>query len=307
MGTGGKMRQLEELNLVDNFLVNSLTSHQIYGEPAARCILECILGRKLGKIKVIPQHFMQGEDTDKHGIRMDVYLDEEDGELFDMEPDNNSGKEDVAALPKRARFYHAKLDAGSLKAGERYRALRNVVVIFITTYDPFELDRMVYTVKSGCIEVPELPYEDGARTIFLYTQGTKGNPPESLRELLHYMEYSSRENAKTENLQRLHEMVTAVKRDGKVGFAYMKSFEIEERIREEGIAEGKAVGLAEGITQGKIHDILDLLNDLGEIPPALKEQITSQRDTETLRSWLKLAAKAESVAEFAKQIGMTSR
>ena len=301
---------MEELNLVDNFLVNSLTSHKVYGEPAARCILECILGRKLGKIKVIPQCIVQGEDTDKHGIRMDVYLDEEDGELFDMEPDNNDGKEDVAALPKRARFYHAKLDAGSLKAGEKYSILRNVVVIFITTYDPFSLERMVYTIKNGCIEVPELPYEDGARTIFLYTQGMKGNPPESLRELLHYMEYSSEENAKTENLQRLHEMVTAVKRDGKVGLAYMKSFEIEERIMEKGIAEGKAIGLAEGmekgiekgVIQGKINDILDFLNDLGEIPSALKEQITSQRDEETLRAWLKLAAKAESVAEFTKQI-----
>lgn len=74
MRTGGKrMRKLEELNLVDDFLVNSLTSHQVYGEPAARCILECILGRKIGKIKVIPQHFMQGEDTDSHGIRMDIY------------------------------------------------------------------------------------------------------------------------------------------------------------------------------------------------------------------------------------------
>lgn len=279
---------------MDNFLVNSLTSHKVYGEPAVRCILECILGRKLGKIKVIPQCIVQGEDTDKHGIRMDVYLDEEDGELFDMEPDNNDGKEDVAALPKRARFYHAKLDAGSLKAGERYRVLRNVIVIFITTYDPFSLDRMVYTIKNGCIEVPELPYEDGARTIFLYTQGTKGNPPESLRELLHYMEYSSKENAKTENLQRLHEMVTAVKRDGKVGLAYMKSFEIEERIMEKGIAEG--------VIQGKINDILDLLSDLGEIPPALKERITSQRDEETLRAWLKLAARAESIAEFTKQI-----
>ncbi|MBD5532523.1 MAG: hypothetical protein HDQ98_10055 [Lachnospiraceae bacterium] len=86
----------------------------------------------------------------------------------------------------------------------------------------------------------------------------------------------------------------------------MKSFEIEERIREEGIAEGKAVGLAEGmekgITQGKINDILDLLNDLGEIPLALRERITSQRDEETLRAWLKLAAKAESIEDFTKQI-----
>ncbi|MBD5533065.1 MAG: Rpn family recombination-promoting nuclease/putative transposase [Lachnospiraceae bacterium] len=307
-----QLRQLEELNLVDNFLVNSLTSHQVYGEPAARCILECILGRKLGKIKVIPQHFMQGEDTDKHGIRMDVYLDEEDGELFDLEPDNNDGKGDVAALPKRVRFYHAKLDDGSLKAGEKYRALRNVVVIFITTYDPFSLDRMVYTIKNGCIEVPELPYEDGARTIFLYTQGTKGNPPKSLRELLHYMEHSSRENAKTESLQRLHEMVTAVKCDGKVGLAYMKSFEIEERIREEAIAEGKAAGLAEGIEkgiekgviQGKINDILELLSDFGEIPSSLKEQITVQKDEAVLRAWLKLAAKAGSIEDFTRQLSM---
>ncbi|MDE7253626.1 MAG: PD-(D/E)XK nuclease family transposase, partial [Acetatifactor sp.] len=170
------MRKLEELNLVDDFLVNSLTSHQVYGEPAARCILECILGRKIGKLNVIPQHFMQGEDTDKHGIRMDVYLDEEDGELFDLESDKNSKEVDVEDLPKRARFYHAKLDAGSLESGARYGALRNVFVIFIMTYDPFGADRMVYTVKNGCVEMPELPYEDGARTIFLYTKGTEGNP-----------------------------------------------------------------------------------------------------------------------------------
>ena len=312
-----QVRKLEDLNLVDNFLVNSLTSHQVYGEPAARCILECILGREFGKIKVVPQRIVPGEDTDKHGIRMDIYLDEEDGELFDLEPDNNSGTEEVAALPKRARFYHAKLDAGSLQAGEKYKVLRNVVVIFVTTYDPFSFDRMVYTVKNGCIEVPELPYEDGARTIFLYTKGTEGNPPGDLRELLHYMECSSKENAKTENLQRLHEMVTAVKRDGEVGLAYMKSFEIEERIREEGIAEGiekgkavghaeglaegKTAGIAEGMVLGKINDILDLLRELGEIPSSLEEQITAQKDEAILCTWLKLAAKAGSIAEFTKR------
>ena len=107
-------------------------------------------------------------------------------------------------------------------------------------------------------------------------------------------------------------MVTAVKRDGKVGLAYMKSFEIEERIREEGIAEGKAVGLAEGmekgiekgVVQGKVNDILELLGDLGEIPSSLKEQITVQKDEEVLRVWLKLAAKAGSIEEFTRQLSM---
>ena len=30
------MKTLEELNLVDDFLVNSLTSHKVYGEQSAR-------------------------------------------------------------------------------------------------------------------------------------------------------------------------------------------------------------------------------------------------------------------------------
>ncbi|MCI6784053.1 MAG: hypothetical protein MR594_10580, partial [Lachnospiraceae bacterium] len=64
---------------------------------------------------------------------------------------------------------------------------------------------------------------------------------EELKQLLHYMEHSSIENASTESLKKLHRMVIAVKRDGEVGLAYMKSFEREERIRRQGEAEGKAV------------------------------------------------------------------
>ena len=101
--------------------------------------------------------------------------------------------------------------------------------------------------KHENFEVPELEYEDGAQTIFLYTRGREGNPPEELKQLLHYMEHSSIENASTENLKKLHRMVTAVKRDGEVGLAYMKSFEREERIRRQGEEEGKKEGLEEGI------------------------------------------------------------
>ena len=61
-------------------------------------------------------------------------------------------------------------------------------MIFITTYDPFDRDRMVYTIRNCCVEEPDLPYEDGAETLFLYTKGTKGDPPQELRELLQYEE-----------------------------------------------------------------------------------------------------------------------
>ena len=61
------------------------------------------------------------------------------------------------------------------------------------------------------------------------------------------MEHSSIENASTESLKKLHQMVTAVKRDGEVGLAYMKSFEREERICRQGEEEGRKAGLEECI------------------------------------------------------------
>ena len=136
---------------------------------------------------------------------------------------------------------------------------------------------MVYTIKNGCIEVPELEYEDGAQTIFLYTRGREGNPPEELKQLLHYMEHSSIENAPSENLKKLHRMVTAVKRDGEVGLAYMKSFEREERIRRQGEEEGRKAGLEEGKKEGLEEGIIKLSRKLGkedtEILSLLQEEL----------------------------------
>ena len=132
---------------------------------------------------------------------------------------------------------------------------------------------MVYTIKNCCIEVPELEYEDGAQTIFLYTRGREGNPPEELKQLLHYMEHSSIENASTESLKKLHQMVTAVKRDGEVGLAYMKSFEREERIRKQGEAEGRKAGLEEGLEEGIIKLSRKLGKEDTEILSFLQEEL----------------------------------
>ncbi|MGN0424265.1 MAG: hypothetical protein ACI4FY_03030 [Acetatifactor sp.] len=87
----------------------------------------------------------------------------------------------------------------------------------------------------------------------------KGSPPEELRELLRYIEDSSEENAVTENLRELHRMVTAVKRDREVGLAYMKSFEREQRIREQSREEGYEKGIHEGIREGRMESIRNML------------------------------------------------
>ncbi|MDE6169033.1 MAG: Rpn family recombination-promoting nuclease/putative transposase [Acetatifactor sp.] len=296
------MKKLEEMKLVDDFLTYSLTSHKIYGEEASRYILGCVLQRRIGRLTVVPQRSWPGEEPGKHGVRMDVYLEEEDGEIFDVEPDNNSGDSEVKALPRRVRFYHSKIDAGNLASGEDYSVLRNVMVVFITTYDPFGYGRMIYTVRNSCTELPELSYEDGAKTIFLYTRGTEGNPPKELKQLLRYMEHSTQDNAGSAGLARLHEMVTEVKRDREVGLAYMKSCEIERRIREEGKKEGIEKGREQGRTEGKAESLLLLLSDLGEVPEDMRSRVFSEKDPDVLNSWLRAARRAESMEELVKVI-----
>ena len=100
------------------------------------------------------------------------------------------------------------------------------------------------------MEEPGLVYEDGARTIFLYTKGIKGNPPAELQRLLQYLEDSREENAKDADLMAIHQMVQKVKHDREVSLEYMKIFERERLIREDGYASGKEDGYASGKEDG---------------------------------------------------------
>lgn len=236
-------RKLEELNLLDDFLFGTMVTHPEVGEPFVRELLRIILGRELRNLKIIPQKVYYGSDTDLHGARLDVYLEEDGASIFDVEPDKNDNRADIAALPKRVRFYHAKIDARSLKAGADYSHLKNVIIIMITPYDPFGCGRMIYTIRSLCEEDPSIPYDDGARTVFLYTGGTKGNPPEELKTLLYYMEHTTPENVKGDHLKTIQKMVERVKKDEEVSLEYMKIFEREQMLinqgRREGIKEGR--------------------------------------------------------------------
>ena len=233
-------RKLEELNLMDDFLFGELLSYPQYGEEFARALLETIFGRRFGRLVVVPQKTYFGMDTDKHGARLDVFIEErEDQEavtaVYHMEAQKR--KLNLAALLRRMRFYHAKIDSASLGTDEEYEDLRMVISIVILPYDPLGAGRMVYTIKNCCMEQPELPYEDGARTLFLYTKGTKGDPPEALRQMLRYFEDTRAENVENETLKEIHYMVEHIRKDKGVSSKYMLWGEHERELRAEGREE----------------------------------------------------------------------
>ena len=243
-----KHRPLAELDLLDDFLFNALLAYPEYGRRFCRKFLRILFGRDFKNLNIVTQKSYGGLDTAYHGARLDVYIEEGDevevdstnvSAIYDIEPDKNNKRKDIDAIPQRTRFYHAIIDRRCLKSGQSYDRLKKVFVIFICPYDPFGDDRMIYTIRNQCVENPELPYDDGARTIFLYTKGKKGRDNESLSQLLDYMENTTRENAVTEELEDIQEMVDVVKEDAEVTVAYMKGFERDQMFLEEGKELGR--------------------------------------------------------------------
>lgn len=190
-------RPLEELNLMDDFLFQEMLLQEGDGEEFCRILLGTILGRPIRKVRIMPQKNILGIDTDRHGIRMDAYIEDISAEnalpgaemvdaeimpdIYDVEPNNRYEKQ---TLPKWVRYYHGLMDTQLLAAGVEYDKLQNVVIIVILPYDPFDRNRMVYTIQNQCVEDISIPYDDGAKKIFLYTKGTEGNPSQELRDML---------------------------------------------------------------------------------------------------------------------------
>ena len=243
-----RRKTLEELDLLDDFLFNAMLTYPDTGEAFIRKLLETLFDRKFPHLKIHPQKTFIGLNTGLRGARLDVYI-EEDGSVqihdeaiptvYDVEPDHNKDAAQIKAFPKRARFYHAAIDRVALKSGENFGKLKKVYVIFICDYDPFGCDRVLYTIKNKCLEEPELPYNDDAETWVLYTRGKKGNISKSLRQLLSYMENTNQSNAINEDLREIQLMVDQVKHDGEVSLQYMKSFEHDQMMYEQGHEQGR--------------------------------------------------------------------
>ena len=214
------------------------------GERFTRKILKLLFNKEFRNLKVIAQKSYGGLNTDLRGARLDVYVESDDSaeidasedvSIYDLEPDKNDKAKYIAAFPQRIRFYHAIIDSRSLKSGEDFGKLKRVYVIFICNYDPFDYDRVKYTIRNMCVEEPEMPYDDGAQTTVLYTKGTKGDDiSEELRQFLNYMENTTQTNAVNDTLKDIQKMVDIVKRDGEVSLSYMKGFERDTIMYEKG-------------------------------------------------------------------------
>ncbi len=293
-------KPIRELSLIDDFLFTEAMLNRETAELVIGLILERALGITPKQLIIEPQKTVNGIDTDRHGICMDVSITEKSEEetseiikVYDIEPNTRKS----FYLPKRSRYYQAVTDIKLLGSGIDYDKLPELITIWILPFDPFGGNRMIYHVKNIVEEIPEMDYNDGIRKIFLYTDGEAGGSDE-LKRLLLYIKQSSYENVTDPRLERLHHGVEEIKNNSAIGVKYMRMWEVMELEKRESRIEG----IAEGKAEGKAESIIEILEEIGSIPDFLKQKISEQKDINILNKWVKLSARAETIDEFIEKM-----
>ncbi len=225
-------------------------------EDICRGVIERILGIPIGKIEY---HNTEQEVRGLPGgktIRLDSYLVESCGRVFDVEM--QVGR--CPAFPKRLRGYQSIMDAGILRRGEDYDRLKESYLLFICLDDPFGAGLPVYTIERACREAPDVAIDCAAHWVVLNASAygkVEGN--EGLCSLLKYV---ATDEVPTGDafLAEVDDEVARNNRDKAViGMMIdtMTMLKQEARVqgraegREEGRAEGREEGRAEGLEEGK--------------------------------------------------------
>lgn len=294
-------RTLQELTIKDNFMFAAV----MCDEKHCQRFLEMSLGFQIERIELSKEKSIIYHPEYK-GIRLDVYAKDENNTHYNVEMQSVRKDE----LFRRARYYHSQIDMELLVTGAAYTELPNTYVIFICDFDPFSEGKYCYTIQSCCKELNGRIVHDGNYTIFLNTKGkNKKEVPEMLVKFLDFVGADLKESMKEyddEFVKALQKSVAHVKksREMEERFMLLELVLHEERMaaRAEGHAEGHAEGRLEGRLEGKAEEIVGFLEELSVVPEDLREKIMKEKDLIVLKRWLKLAARAESIEQFLKEM-----
>ena len=207
---------------------------------------------------------------------------------------------------KRQLFYLARMYDEDLLMGQNYSRLKKCISIGILDFQLLDSEsyHSVYRLRD----------EQGEELTDLWElhiiELGKGLRGERLDDWIRLFQAKSEEElemltTKNKGLAEAAEVMKRMSLGRTLRYYYEAHLKaVRDRYGEDAYVrdQGRAEGLAEGIAQGKAEAILQLLEDLGEIPTALQKRIQAETDLQVLHRWLKAAAKAESIAEFERQV-----
>lgn len=181
------------ITIKDDFLFGTIMRHKEFCKP----LLEAILGIKIRDLSYVnDQETMAAEVPGSRSIRLDVYVEDDNNTVYDIEIQTTWKK----GLPKRTRMYQALMDIRAMGKGEDFTKLKKSFIIFICDYDPFGRKRYVYTFSRRCNEENDVVLKDDATVVVINIKGSKGDISDDLRNLIDYFRDGKAENEYTKAL-----------------------------------------------------------------------------------------------------------
>ncbi len=93
-----RVKEYEELLFTDDFMFCKVLENN---EELCKELLELILGKRIRRINYLAKQKVIDITSDGKGVRLDVYLEDDENTVFDIEMQTTTNKN----LPKRTRYY----------------------------------------------------------------------------------------------------------------------------------------------------------------------------------------------------------
>ena len=205
-----------------------------------------ILAGQIGKIVYLSPQNSVTIGIEAKSVRLDLLVKDEAGKSYDIEMQVANEHN----IPKRMRYYQAAIDIAFLDKGVHYKALNDSYIIFVCVFDAIGKGKPLYTFENICIEDRQTLLQDGTKKVIINAEAFS---KAENKELKGFLEYVKTGTVNTEYTGRIETMIQAVKQNeqARQEYRFMSGFEMDAR--EEGIQQGKSLGLAEDSRQAKLE------------------------------------------------------
>lgn len=246
-------------------------------------LLQRILGINIEELMIVESEKSIRTGVSRKGIRLDVYVRDVEGNSYDIEMKLVDTKE----LDLQSRYYHSEMDGYQIKRGQKYKNLKESIVIFVCAFDMFGKNYSIYTFETICKEDRTIQLNDKRKTVFVNILGDREGIGEDTIRLLDYLKTGEVTDKFTASLQK---KVVEFRNDDEWRENYMTlEMKLDQRYDE---------GVSQGEIKGKINSIIMLLSDMGDVSEELETSICKITAEEKLNDLLRLAASCDSIDEF---------
>lgn len=111
-----KKKPFDELSITDNYMFQAVMRDPKLVKP----LLEMIFEKKIRNIEIIEQEKTIETGYDSRGIRMDVYVEDDENSVYDIEMQASK----KSHLGKRFRYYQSAIDVDIVNKGDSFKKLK---------------------------------------------------------------------------------------------------------------------------------------------------------------------------------------